>query len=262
MNVDLNNIQNKYPNILKYFRQELKHNVKLPIVDYVLNTNKQMYDHELLGPNRLPVMISKLDFYLKTLSNETKFTKLINEMKSSDVKKFLSSYSIAELACYFKLKDCSIKLFPTFSGKKFKKELDIAFRLEGSRDVYVEVTTPSLAKKLEQETQEVVFVKDRIVGQVKDEYTNQIYPLIKEGMIKSEPIVIALHCFRTEIDCSELTILYNNKLFDLRAAPKLSAIFCWKESCKLDDDIFLKGEFIENPNADNRLSEKEKLLFN
>jgi hypothetical protein len=220
-----------------------------------------------------------LESCLKELESEPNLSTLVKELHSSD-EKFYSALSVANLACYFKERG-KISLFPKIQLSNKIKIPDLRVDLSG-RTIWVEARTPGLAKVMVEHEGEVVGLKERALGQIKDEFTENFADAITEGKLVGDQIIIALDCGRSEIDQVSIDaalfgkqymqFLVDNrdhKVVDERVLRKgpgikavegmemISGVLYSKRVQRKDDRLVIGGVLTLNPYARNALNETE-----
>ncbi len=223
--------------------------------------------------------LNLLESCLIDLASERNLPTLLKELRAPE-EEFYGALSVAYFASYFKER-WKLELFPhiSFAGKT--KTPDLAADLNGRR-IYVEVTTPGWAKILHDRTGEIVGLKEGAIGQILDEYEENFKDAIEQGIIREEPIIIALDCGRSEIDqdsveaaifgTAQIQMLIHKQtgaLVDARLKRKedgiklvkgsemISAILWSKWASWNDDSLVIGGHLTLNPNAKNKLTEQE-----
>lgn len=223
--------------------------------------------------------VDLLESCLKELENEPNLPTLVKELHAND-EKFYSALTVANLACYFKERG-TLSLYPKIQLASKTKIPDLSVNLSG-RPIWVEATTPGLAKAMLDHEGQVVGLKERALGQINDEFTENFAEAIAERKIVSDPIIIALDCGRSEIDQVSvdaalfgkqyLQFLVDNKdhkVVDERVLRKepgikavegmemISGVLYSKRAQRKDGQLVISGALTLNPYAKNALDEAE-----
>ena len=211
--------------------------------------------------------LTLLEYSLGELASDAGIQTLVKELKS-DYRKFLSSVSVATLACYLRDRG-RLVLFPKFNLGARKKVLDLAVNLV-DRQVWIEVTTPAPANVLFVAEATSASLPERAPGQLRDEFRDNFEPIIATGQLREEPIVIAIDGHWTEIDDIEVHIALDGRqpqvvsedietdLFvNYPGTEKVSGVVIYKRAEIMDGRMQLAGVYIRNPRAVTPLSGEE-----
>lgn len=210
--------------------------------------------------------LALLEFSLGELASEAGLPTLVRELKS-DCRKFLSSVSVATLACFFRDRG-SLHLFPRFNLRDRVKTLDLSVNL--GRQVWIEVTTPGPANVLFEGEATSAPLPERAPGQLRDEYRDNFEPILAAGFLRNEPLLIAIDGHWTEIDDTEVWIAVegrrprdprqNNEsdLFvNYPGTERTSGVIIYKRAKVVEGRMQLSGTYLRNPRATTPLTASE-----
>lgn len=241
------------------------------------NVSNEEIVRELFSP---PIeQADLLERCLKELNSAKGVDTLIKELKGPE-DKFYSALTVANLACYFKERG-KMELYPKIQMSNRTKYLDLTVKLAG-RTIWVEATTPRVAKVIDQNPDQGVEIKNRALGQIVDELRENFEPAIKENKITDDPILIVVDCQRCEIDSYDIeTALFRTKHVEsnvnrgnhllshtsiLRGEPgirsvehseMISAVLYIKRAKMECGRIVIYGKLIQNPYSKNPLHNEE-----
>jgi hypothetical protein len=196
--------------------------------------------------------LSILDKCLTELKTEQNFRSLVKELKG-DPLEFVSSVTLAILACYFKAR-CNIGLFPALKFPSKIKKPDLSLTID-SRRIYVEATTPGTSMALVESPQGVV-LRNRAVGQILDEYDENFREAVQQKLVTVEPIIIALDLRRTEIEPYEIEEAIKSKF--VAANDAITGVVWFNGALHENGRVELIGEYLANPSARNSLTPLER----